>query len=65
MRGVRLGIAVLGVWLAASPVRAGVYVSIETRLDDRSLHEIKKLRGTLQSLALPKRPGDETRQKYE
>ncbi len=66
-RAAATGIAVLGVclWAAPSPVRAGVYISAETRLNDFRLGPIKLLRGTLQSLALPARPNDSERAKYE
>jgi tetratricopeptide (TPR) repeat protein len=63
-RAVRVGIAVLGAWLAAAPsVRAGIYISSEVRRFDYQLNRIKLLRSFLQSLALPSRPDDKERAK--
>jgi hypothetical protein len=64
--GVRVGIAIVGVWLAAVPsARAGIYISAETRLNDYRLNPIRALHSTLRSLQLPARRGDSERVKYD
>jgi hypothetical protein len=64
--GVRVGIAIVGVWLAAVPAaRAGIYISSETRLNDFRLNPIRALHSTLRSLQLPARPYDSERLKYD
>jgi tetratricopeptide (TPR) repeat protein len=64
--GVRVGIAVLIAWLTAAPAaRAGIYISSETILNEYRLNPIRALRSTLRSTALPARPGDSERAKYD
>lgn len=64
MRGTWIAILMLGAGLATTPVRAGVYISAEVRPDLMDLHQIKLLRGTLQSVALPPKGTDAEKHRY-
>jgi hypothetical protein len=65
LHGVRPLVAVLGAWLAtAVPAGAGVYISFENHPNEFRLMPIKRLRSTLQVLALPDRPNDPDREPY-